>query len=34
MSEILMWALIVPGAFLVQGILIALVMIWASDEKE
>ena len=33
MSEIVMWALIVPGAFVVQGILIVLVMVWASDEK-
>jgi len=33
MSDIVMWALIVPAAILVQAIIIALVMVWASDEK-
>ena len=33
MSDIVMWALIVPAAILAQAVIIALVMIWASDEK-
>jgi len=34
MSEILLWAIAVPGVILLQAVLIALLMVWASDEKD
>jgi hypothetical protein len=34
MSEIVMWALVVPAACLVQAVIIALVMQWAYDKED
>jgi len=34
MSEIVLWALVVPAAVLVQAVIIALVMEWAYDKEE
>lgn len=34
MSEIVLWALVVPAACLVQAVIIALVLEWAYDKEE
>ena len=34
MNEIFFWALLLPAAMLGQALLIALVMVWASDRED